>query len=78
MLGQIGAKISENPNFWVKFSKQTQKYYTMEPFKKSKSNPKSAKVSKSPYNDGQKSKIFQKIRSKKCKICNCVSKITIQ
>ena len=58
MLGQIGAKISGNPTFWVKFSKQTQKYNTMEPLKKSKSKPKSANVSKSPKNDGQKFKIF--------------------
>ena len=59
MLVQIGTKISENTIFGVKFStKKTQKYNTNEPLKKSKFNPKSANVSKSPYNDGQKSKIF--------------------
>ena len=62
---QIGAKISENPTFWVQFSKKTQKYNTMEPLKKSKSNPKSANLSKLPYNDGQKSKILQKNKVKK-------------
>ena len=59
IVGQIGAKISENPTFWFKFSKKTKKYNTMEPLKKSKSNPRSANVSKSPNNDCQKSKIFQ-------------------
>ena len=59
--GQIGAKISENPTFLVKFSRKTQKYITMETLKKSKWNPKSANMSKTPYNDGQKSTIFQKI-----------------
>ena len=60
IVGQIGAKSSENPTFWVKFSKKTQKYDTMESLQKSKSNPISAYVSKSTYNDSQKSKIFQK------------------
>ena len=46
-------------NIWGEIpKKKTQQYDTKEPLKKSKFNPKSANVSKSPYNDGQKSKIF--------------------